>query len=33
MSFNDNVQLDFGTHQPITRSTDREYFLGISFRH
>ena len=32
LDISDNVQLDFGTHQPITRSTDREYFLGLSFR-
>ena len=28
----DDVQLDFGTHLPITHSTDREYFFGLSFR-
>ena len=33
LDLSDDVQLDFGTHQPITRSTDREYFLGLSFRH
>ena len=27
-----NVQLDFGTHLPVTHSVDREYFLGLSFR-
>lgn len=27
-----NVQLDFGTHLPITHSVDREYFVGLSFR-
>ena len=32
LDVSDNVQLDFGTHLPITHSTDREYFLGISFR-
>ncbi|GAC1372045.1 MAG: hypothetical protein NVSMB30_12400 [Hymenobacter sp.] len=32
LDVSDNVQLDFGTHLPITRSTDREYFLGLSFR-
>ncbi len=32
LDLSENVQLDFGTHQPITHSTDREYFLGISFR-
>ena len=32
LDISENVQLDFGTHQPITRSTDREYFLGLSFR-
>lgn len=33
LDISDNVQLDFGTHLPITHSVDREYFLGISFRH
>jgi hypothetical protein len=33
IDISDNVQLDFGTHLPITHSVDREYFLGISFRH
>ena len=28
----DNVQLDCGTHLPVTRSVDREYFVGLSFR-
>lgn len=32
LDVSENVQLDFGTHLPITRSTDREYFLGLSFR-
>lgn len=32
LDISDNVQLDFGTHLPITHSVDREYFLGISFR-
>ena len=32
LDVSDNVQLDFGTHLPITHSVDREYFLGISFR-
>ena len=32
LDINENVQLDFGTHLPITHSVDREYFLGISFR-
>ena len=32
LDVSDNVQLDLGTHQPITRSTDREYFFGLSFR-
>ncbi len=32
LDLSDNVQLDFGTHLPITHSVDREYFLGISFR-
>ena len=32
LDLSDNVQLDFGTHQPITHSVDREYFLGLSFR-
>ena len=32
LDMSDNVQLDLGTHQPITRSTDREYFFGLSFR-
>ena len=32
LDVSDSVQLDFGTHLPITHSTDREYFLGISFR-
>lgn len=27
-----NVQLDLGTHLPVTHSVDREYFLGLSFR-
>jgi hypothetical protein len=33
LDISDNVQLDFGTHLPITHSVDREYFLGLSFRH
>ena len=33
LDVSDNVQLDFGTHLPITHSVDREYFLGLSFRH
>lgn len=32
LDVSDNVQLDFGTHLPITHSVDREYFLGLSFR-
>jgi hypothetical protein len=32
IDISDNVQLDFGTHLPLTHSVDREYFLGISFR-
>ena len=32
LDVSDNVQLDFGTHLPITNSVDREYFLGLSFR-
>lgn len=32
LDISDNVQFDLGTHQPITRSTDREYFFGLSFR-
>jgi len=32
LDVSDSVQLDFGTHLPITRSVDREYFLGLSFR-
>ena len=32
IDISDNVQLDFGTHLPITHSVDREYFLGLSFR-
>ena len=32
LDMSDNVQFDLGTHQPITRSTDREYFFGLSFR-
>ena len=32
LDMSDNVQLDFGTHLPITNSVDREYFLGLSFR-
>lgn len=32
LDLSDNVQLDFGTHLPITNSVDREYFLGLSFR-
>ena len=32
LDLSDNVQLDFGTHQPITNSVDREYFFGLSFR-
>jgi len=33
LDISDNVQLDFGAHLPVTHSVDREYFLGISFRH
>jgi hypothetical protein len=33
LDISENVQLDFGTHLPITHSVDREYFLGLSFRH
>ena len=33
LDVSDNVQLDFGTHLPITHSVDREYFLGLSFRY
>ncbi len=33
LDVSDNVQLDFGTHLPITHSVDREYFLGVSFRY
>ncbi|MFD1468019.1 transporter [Hymenobacter caeli] len=32
LDVSDNVQLDFGTHLPVTHSVDREYFLGLSFR-
>ena len=32
LDVSENVQLDFGTHLPITNSVDREYFLGLSFR-
>ena len=32
LDVSDNVQLDFGTHLPITNSVDREYFIGLSFR-
>ena len=32
LDVSDNVQLDFGTHLPITNSVDREYFIGVSFR-
>ena len=32
LDVSDNVQLDFGTHLPITNSVDREYFIGMSFR-
>ncbi|WP_210519969.1 transporter [Hymenobacter terricola] len=32
LDVSENVQLDFGTHLPITHSTDREYFFGLSFR-
>ena len=32
LDVSDNVQLDFGTHLPITNSVDHEYFLGLSFR-
>ena len=32
LAVSDNVQLDLGTHQPITNSVDREYFFGLSFR-
>ncbi|GGE98367.1 transporter [Hymenobacter cavernae] len=28
----DNLQLDFGTHLPLNHQTDREYFIGFSFR-
>jgi hypothetical protein len=33
LDISDNVQLDFGAHLPLTHSVDREYFLGLSFRH
>jgi hypothetical protein len=29
----DNLILDGGAHLALTRETDREYFLGLSFRH
>ena len=32
LDLSDNVQLDFGTHLPLTNSVDREYFFGLSFR-
>ncbi|AMJ67162.1 transporter [Hymenobacter sp. PAMC 26628] len=32
LDINDNVQLDFGAHLPVTHGVDREYFLGVSFR-
>ena len=32
LDVSENVQLDFGTHLPITNSVDREYFIGMSFR-
>ena len=32
LDVSENVQLDFGTHLPITNSVDREYFFGLSFR-
>ncbi len=32
LDVSENVQLDFGTHLPVTHSVDREYFLGLSFR-
>ena len=32
LDLSENVQLDFGTHLPITNSVDREYFFGLSFR-
>ncbi len=32
LDLSDNVQLDFGTHLPLTNSVDHEYFFGLSFR-
>ena len=32
LDVSENVQLDFGSHLPITNSVDREYFFGLSFR-
>ena len=32
LDLSDNVQLDSGTHLPLTNSVDHEYFFGLSFR-
>ncbi|HLK98089.1 MAG TPA: transporter [Hymenobacter sp.] len=29
---NENLQFDFGTHLSLSRETDRQFFLGFSFR-
>jgi len=29
----DNLQIDFGTHLALNYQTDREFFVGFSFRH
>ncbi|TGE21810.1 transporter [Hymenobacter aquaticus] len=32
LHLSDNLILDFGTHLALTKDTDHEYFLGVSFR-
>ncbi len=32
LKLNDNVIVDFGTHLALTRESNQEYFLGVSFR-
>ncbi|SNC75801.1 Putative MetA-pathway of phenol degradation [Hymenobacter gelipurpurascens] len=31
-SVNDNLQFDFGTHLALSRESDREFFVGVTFR-
>ncbi|HEX8427650.1 transporter [Hymenobacter sp.] len=31
-SVNENLQFDFGTHLALSRETDREFFVGFTFR-